>query len=178
MGKDGRFIYSRWRMKAIIAAVDEKFGIGKNGKIPWHVPDDFKWFKEQTQNSICVMGYNTFKELADKFDYHNTGKLLPKRLSCVITSKNIPINHNVMAFKSISEANEFFKDDSRDIFYIGGAGIFEEALYFVDMIFLTSIHGEYDCDIFFPRETFEQQKIKMKYAVGGKGCSFYVGGRN
>lgn len=164
--------------KCLIAAIDENFGIGKNGILPWRIPEDFKWFKELTNKSICIMGYNTYKELADKFDYHNTGKLLPNRLSCVITSKSIPIGNNVISFTSISDCLVNLKNDERDKFFIGGAGIFEEALYLIDEIYLTCVHGNFNCDTFFPRDALEAQKFSLNLVKQIPECNFYTGIRN
>lgn len=164
-------------MKALIAAVDDEFGIGRNGLIPWYVPEDFKWFKKHTQKSICIMGYNTFKELADKFDYHNTGKLLPNRMCCIITSKSIPISLNIQSFKSIDECLKYFENDERNKFFIGGVGIFKEALHLVDRVYLTCISGKYNCDTFFPIDALEFQKIKLNLVQSSEKCNFYIGNR-
>lgn len=162
---------------AIIAAIDEEFGIGKNGEMPWHIPEDFKWFKEITKNSICIMGRNTFTELADKFKYNITGKLLPNRLSCVITSHNIQTNDNVKVFSNINECLKTYETDDRNIFFIGGAGIFSECLYLVNEIYLTCVVGKHSCTTFFPKDDFEHQKFELNLKKSTAECNFYHGFR-
>lgn len=152
--------------KCIIVAIDEKLGIGKNGRLPWHNPADLKRFKKLTKNSICVMGYNTYKEIADRFDYDNTSKFLPNRISAVITSKSIKETDNietgsVKSFKSIKECIDYFENINPSIFdnlfFIGGYGIFKESFkYDIDVVYLTSIRNDYLCDVFFPEDIFNQ----------------------
>lgn len=149
-------------MKAIIVAVDNTWGIGKNGSIPWHFKEDFKWFKEQTKNSSIIMGYNTFHELALKFNYYEKKKLLPNRMAYVISSRAIEGSETVKTgFTSINDAishsEKYYPDNN--IFLIGGNKIFEEGLPLVDTVFLTKISENYDCDVFFPQSKFEEIKF-------------------
>lgn len=146
--------------KAIIVAVDEKWGIGKNGVLPWHIPEDLKRFKSLTKNSICIMGYNTYKEIADRFNYVETRKFLPFRHSVVITKKFIP--HSgvwnddikkdgvVVSAKTITEALEKVSHRPEDVFFLGGGGIFKEAIDIVDTVEFTYVTGDFNCDTFFP----------------------------
>lgn len=136
---------------AIIAAVDQEGGIGKNGCIPWHIPADLKRFKELTKDSICIMGYNTFKEIADKFDYENTDNFLKNRLSYVLTSKNIKqVSSVVESFSNLDAAFESAKKQNKNVFFIGGNSIFEYGLEHCDKLFFTYVKGNYDCNVFFP----------------------------
>ena len=89
-------------MISLIAAVDDKWGIGKNGALPWNEPEDLKYFKKLTTNATCVMGYNSYKEIADIFKYESTGKFLPNRKCLILTTKDIPENENVKILKSFS----------------------------------------------------------------------------
>lgn len=151
-------------MKAIIAAVDKEWGIGKNGKIPWYFPTDFAWFKEHTKNAVVIMGYNTFAEIAEKFKYPESGKLLPGRISYVISRKDIPSSKSVkIGFTSVQEATADAEANypDRNIFYIGGAKIFEDAAPLVDRVYLTKIPNTYNCDTFFPEKTlFENNMVQ------------------
>lgn len=146
--------------KSIIVAVDEKWGIGKNSVLPWHIPEDLKRFKSLTKNSICIMGYNTYKEIADRFNYVETRKFLPFRLSIVITKRFIPHSGNlggdiekngiVISARSITEALENVSHRTEDIFFLGGAGIFKEAINLVDNVGFTFVDGNFNCDVSFP----------------------------
>lgn len=166
-------------MKAIIAAMDEFRGIGRNGVLPWHIPADLKRFKELTKNSICIMGYNTYHEIADRFKYETTGKFLPSRLSIVVTSRDIPHSGEaydvipskgiVITAKSIQEALDLVTERAEDIFFIGGESIFKEALDFVDKLYFTIIYQSLDlnpandrfhCDRFFP---IDHRRMDWRY---------------
>ena len=146
--------------KSIIVAVDEKWGIGKDGVLPWHIPEDLKRFKELTKNSICIMGYNTYKEIAQRFNYEETRKFLPFRLSIVITKRFIPHSGNcnddiiknglVLSSRSITEALDLVSNRKEDIFFLGGVGIFKESIDLVDKIYFTFVKGEFNCDVKFP----------------------------
>lgn len=171
--------------KYIIVAVDQKWGIGKSGLLPWHIPEDLKRFKNLTKESICVMGYNTFKEIADKFDYENTGKFLKNRHSVVLTSKQIhklyKLDETVIGLDLTNrdfsyESNQKYVIDaiqaayisysphkSTNIFFIGGSRIFKDFISYVDGILLTVVKGDYDCDTFFPHTELNcSDEIKQK----------------
>ena len=156
-------------MKSIIVAMTYNGGIGKDGKLPWHLPADLKRFKELTKNSVCIMGYNTYREIADRFNYETTGKFLPFRLSVVVSSRNIPQSGEasdmipqkgiVLSAKSIDEALKLVSERTEDIFFLGGESIFKEAMDIVDTIYFTMIYDgsdlnprndKFNCDRFFP----------------------------
>lgn len=140
------------RKTVIIAAFDECFGIGKGGKMPWHFKEELKHFKKLTTGSAIVMGKDTYLEL---LQYSKTDELLPNRESFVVTKS---LSETPKATR-LNTVKEVFDLTDKDIFFIGGEGIFKEALTFVDELQLTSIHRTYDCDRFFPWqnlfETFE-----------------------
>lgn len=148
-------------MKALIVAVDELGGIGKDGKIPWHYKDDFDNFKKVTKDAVCIMGYRTYKEIAEKFDYQNTGKFLPNRVCLVVTSHNIPETpQRVLAVHSVEEAVYYAECvyPEKNIFFLGGTKIFEESVKYLDKAYITVVKGDYKCDTFFPLSTFEQSE--------------------
>ena len=150
-------------MKAIIAAVDANWGIGKDKKIPWYYPEDFAWFKEHTKGAVVIMGYNTYAEIAEKFNYPETGKLLPGRISYIISSRDIPCSPSVKTGytsleDAIGAAEEKYPD--RNIFLIGGSQIFEEGLDYADKVYLTKINKSYDCNSFFPQEKLYDKFVR------------------
>ena len=119
-------------MLKIIAAVSLNGIIGKNNKLPWHSSEDLNFFKKMTNNSIVVMGKNTFNSLHD---------CLPNRKNIVITSSNIN-NPNIECFPSIQKCLEQNLCHNKDIWFIGGASIYEEVLnpiYNVEEIYLSII---------------------------------------
>lgn len=138
-------------MISIIAAMDENRGIGKNNKIPWHIPQDFARVKFITKNHPIIMGRKT---------YESIGKPLPDRTNIVI-SRNPARFHqlvhdsdNFVSCNSLEEAIKIAKDSpgSDEIFIFGGGQVYEEALEkgIVDRLYLTIIEGTYKAETFFP----------------------------
>ena len=126
-------------MKGILVATSPEGIIGKNNTIPWHYSEDLKRFKKLTVGKTVIMGRNTWESLPIK--------PLPERRNIVITSSVIK---NVECFKSISEA---VSTCTGDIWFIGGAGIYEEAMNLADCIDMTlvpdNVNGSH-C-IYFPK---------------------------
>lgn len=127
-------------MISIIAATDKIGAIGKNGSIPWDIPEDRRRFRELTINNIVVMGRRTYEDI---------GHPLPERMN-VILSSTLKINaENCLTMHSLTEVLNRFGD--RNIFICGGARVYSEALPFADRIYLTVIDGVYNGDVFFPK---------------------------
>lgn len=120
-------------MKAIFA-VDAKYGIGKNGTLPWPKnKDDFAWFREHTMGKTVVMGRNTWDDPAFP-------KPLPKRTNIVVTSKHIDID-GVITTNDIAS----IPDDS---IVIGGSTLINSLSDKIDTIYLTRFNLDYKCDVF------------------------------
>jgi len=129
-------------MIVLIAALDPNNGIGLNGKLPWHIKEDLKLFKERTLNHKIVMGRKT---------YESIGKPLPNRINCVVTrSKRYQV---VEGIELIHDFNEFLIMHSlsdETIYVIGGAEIYKQALPYAQQLALSMIKHVYPCDTFFP----------------------------
>ena len=135
-------------MIIIIAAIDKNRVIGKGNTIPWHLPADFAHFKETTAGHPVIMGFNTYKSI---------GRPLPNRTNIVLSKDNEEIEGCLMAH-SLPEAFDMAKKKSEDIFVIGGASIYGQALPFADMLNLTLIDAEVNGDIFFPEFNRDEWK--------------------
>jgi dihydrofolate reductase/thymidylate synthase len=132
----------------LILASDINGGIGFKNNIPWSFKKDMAFFKHMTtnpiSNKIVIMGRNTLESLP--FYY------FPNRTNIVVTSHNISINnvHNIESFnKALGLAYDFSPNkDCNDIWVIGGAQLYEEALKHPDLkyIYHTQINGTFDCD--------------------------------
>ena len=142
-------------MISVIVCVDENFGIGYNGDLLSHIPEDMKFFREKTNNSIVVMGRKTYDSLQIK--------PLPNRVNVVITSKINENNYmetrkdgaiyiNMDAIKAILENKaENPSVLPFDIFVIGGGQIYKELLQYCDCVYLTKILESHDnVDTYFP----------------------------
>src|SRR5215510_4298685 len=100
-----------------IAAMSLNRVIGAGGKIPWHLPEDFKWFKQMTTGHVLVMGRKTFDSI---------GKPLPNRTTLVLSRSGVPIP-GTTTISEISQLKTMSFGD-RQIFICGGAEIYRQTL--------------------------------------------------
>lgn len=127
---------------SIICAMSENRAIGKDNKLLWHIPEDLKFFREKTLNHPIIMGRKTFESI---------GKALPKRTNIVITRDAEYQADGVSVVGSLEEALSFAKkEETEEIFIIGGGQIYKEAMEYADTLYLTIIKGNFDADTFFP----------------------------
>lgn len=144
---------------SIIAAVDEKMGIGKNGRLPWHLPSDLKFFHDTTTGrgkNAVIMGRLTWESIPEK------KRPLPDRLNIVITrNSSYALPASVEKATSLEEALKIANTKNAEgIFAIGGAQIFYDAIQHpaCEKIYLTELAGDFKCDAFFPK--IAPQKFK------------------
>lgn len=127
---------------SLLVAADEHNVIGKNNQLPWHLPNDLKYFKNLTWGLPIVMGRKTFESI---------GKPLPGRKNIVITRNNNYSAEGINVIHSIEEGLTAAKEaGAKEIFVIGGAEIFNSLFTKADRIYLTRIHHHFDGDVFFP----------------------------
>ncbi len=128
-------------MKAIIVAMDKNRVIGKDGKIPWHLPNDLKHFRELTMGHVIIMGRKTFESI---------GKPLPGRVNVVLTRQKNYAPQGVVVHHSLEDALSVFADSPK-VFIIGGAEIYREALPLMDKLYVTEINAViWQGDTYFP----------------------------
>lgn len=136
---------------SLLLAASENNVIGKDNKLPWHLPDDLKYFKNLTWGLPILMGRKTFDSI---------GKPLPGRKSIVITRNGAWQHEGVDVVHSIEDAIQKAEGyGAKEIFVIGGAEIFETALPTANRIYLTSIHHQFDGDVFFPQINEEEWQV-------------------
>jgi len=132
---------------SIIAAMARNRVIGKDGKMPWHLPGDLKRFKKLTTGHIVIMGRKT---------YESIGKPLPNRTNIVVTGKaDYDVSQAVVVHSletAISRARQISEchGPPKEIFIIGGAKIYEQTMDFADRIYLTHIDAIFEGDTYFP----------------------------
>jgi dihydrofolate reductase len=142
---------------SFIVAVSQNNVIGKDNKLPWHLPSDMKYFKNKTWAMPVVMGRKTFEAL---------GKPLDGRTNIVITRQTDWKPAGVAIVHSIDQAIlEATMTDAKEIFVIGGSEIFSAALPSADRIYLTLIHHDFEGDAFFPKPDLDDWKL-----VSNKDC--------
>jgi dihydrofolate reductase len=131
--------------KIIIAAIDEKLGIGYKGKLLTHIPEDLKRFRQLTIGHTIIMGRKTWESLPKK--------PLPDRIHIIITrQKDFTFAHEqVFVVQSIESAFEVCENHNAEkVFIIGGGEIYTLALPYTDILELTHIHQSFEADVFFP----------------------------
>ena len=124
----------------LIVAIDENNGIGKNNELPWHLPADLKHFKTLTNGHPIIMGRKTFDSI---------GKALPNRQNIIISRQKDLKIAGADVTNSLEKALELCKNDE-EVFVIGGAQIFKDALPLAHVLYLTLIPHNFDADTFFP----------------------------
>jgi len=129
-----------------IAAMSLNRVIGAGGKIPWHIPEDFKWFKKITTGNVIVMGRKTFESI---------GKPLPNRETIVLSRSGFSYP-GVRTVKSLDEIHP--SAELGDVFICGGAEVYKQALPLCSDLYLTLVKRQVSGDTFFPEfeSRFEQ----------------------
>ena len=127
-------------MISLIVAVAENGVIGDRNALLWHISEDLRHFKAVTTGHPVVMGRKTWESL---------GRPLPNRTNVVITRQNIEIP-GCTVVHSLEEAVALFPADE-EVFVIGGAQIYGEALSAADRFYLTRVHRAYEGDTRFPK---------------------------
>lgn len=128
-----------------IAAMSENRVIGLRNKLPWHLPEDFKWVKECTRGQTIAMGRNTFESI---------GKPLPGRENVIISRTLGPIQ-GCTVLPSLDALEAY--PTSNDIWIFGGARLYADAMDRIGELYLTLVFGSFDGDAFFP--PFEDQFV-------------------
>ena len=127
---------------AIIVAMDETRGIGVEGRLPWYLPADLKRFKSLTMGHHLIMGRKTFASI---------GRPLPGRTTIIVTRDQSFQPEGCLVAHSLETALEFARLDLEDdVFVIGGAEIFVQAIELADRIYLTQVHSSLPADVYFP----------------------------
>ncbi len=134
------------RELSIIVAVDRNLAIGKGNIIPWKLKTDIARFKEITDDSVVIMGRKTYESLPTKY------RPLPNRINIVISRTfKSDIMEDVIVCRSLNEAIKKAYVFQKNVFIIGGASVYKQALSRVDKIYLSEINTEIDgADSFFP----------------------------
>lgn len=147
---------------ALIAALDRKGAIGRQGALPWHLPDDLRRFKSLTMGRTVLMGYHTALSI---------GKALPGRANWVLTRQHqAPYSGQ----QTIREFSEIIHTDT-EIVVIGGAEIYRLAMPHVRTLHLTEVDTEVsDADAFFPAIDPAQWQVLHRESHLADACHAYA----
>lgn len=128
----------------LIVAVDKNWGIGKDNRLLVSIPQDMKFFRETTSDSVVIMGRKTLESLPG-------GKPLQKRINIVISSDMDYVVTGAVVVHSINQAiAEAKKYKNKKVFVIGGASIYRQMLPYCDFAYVSKIEHEFDADTYFP----------------------------
>ena len=134
---------------SLIAALGKNRVIGDHNTLPWHLPADLKRFKELTAGHTVIMGRKT---------YESIGRPLPKRRNIIITRQaDLKIPGCEIA-DSLENAIKLVADE-KEVFIIGGAQIFEQAITKADRLYLTLVDHDFPGDAFFPAYDLNQWQV-------------------
>lgn len=128
-------------MISIIVAISEDYGIGKDNKLLWHIPEDLKRFKKLTMGQCLIMGKRTWESLPKK--------PLPGRKNIVLT--DIPgecIDCSITAYSVEDALNKC--NENEEIFVIGGGSVYAQFMPLADRLYITHIHKKAEADTYFP----------------------------
>jgi dihydrofolate reductase len=136
-------------MITLIAAVAENNALGKNNQLLWHLPDDFKRFKNITSNHHIIMGRKTFESFP---------KPLPNRTHVIITRQKNYSQENCIVVDSLQKAVAVCPS-SAEIFIIGGGEIYNQSIEIADKLDVTRVHHTFEADTFFPEIDLNKWKL-------------------
>ncbi|WP_455448420.1 dihydrofolate reductase [Natrinema thermotolerans] len=135
-----------------IVAVADNGVIGKDGDMPWHVPEDLQHFKEATMDHPVIMGRVTYEGILETL-----GEPLPGRTTVVLTSRDLETPEGTVVAHDLESALERAEtaarerhDDADRIFLAGGATVYEQFLPALDRLIVTEIHDDPEGDTSFP----------------------------
>ncbi|MHA4906702.1 dihydrofolate reductase [Streptococcus constellatus] len=141
--------------KKIVAiwAQDKDGLIGRDNRLPWHLPADLKHFKETTTGQVILMGRMTFDGM--------NRRVLPNRTTIILTrDKSYQVeNEHVLIFHDVTSVLKWYEMQEKELYIIGGGQIFSAFGPFVDELVMTRIHASLQGDTYFPKE-FDMTKFQ------------------
>ena len=140
---------------SFVVAIANNNAMGKDNQLLWHLPNDFKFFKNYTMGKVLLMGRKTFDSIGRR--------ALPGRISAVVSRDASFSAANVEVFKTVEAALEHFKQ-AEEVCIIGGAEIFKQTLDIVDTLVITRVDANPAADVFFPDIDWNQWKLVSEEA--------------
>lgn len=126
---------------SLIAAMDRNRVIGHGGELPWHLPNDLRWFKRCTMGKPMIMGRRTWESI---------GRPLPGRTSIVLTTDQSYTAEGARVVHSLEDALQQAAAEADEVMIIGGGVLFGETISLAHRLYLTVIQGECEGDTWFP----------------------------
>lgn len=130
---------------SLIAALAQNHVIGKNNDLPWHLPDDMKYFMQTTKKHYVILGRKNYESIPDKF------RPLPNRTNIVVTRQQNYQAPGCIIVHSIEEALAIARrNNEQEVFIIGGAEIYRLGMKYTNRMYLTEIRATIPGDTYFP----------------------------
>ncbi len=159
-----------------IVAASRNWVIGLDGKMPWHLSEDLKYFKKTTQGCPVIMGRKTFESI---------GKALPGRFNVILSRSDLNLPEGCTLVKSLEEALQLAQSwweknshnfgGEQNIFIIGGGDLYRSSLQRIDRIYLTAIDREIEGDTYYPAvDEFQFKLLKSETLEIPERFSFQV----
>lgn len=143
-------------MLIAIWAQDKNGLIGKNDRLPWHLPNDLRFFREKTVNNTLVMGRKTFEGMG--------GRPLPNRQTIVLTKNTAYQNDQVLVMHSVEEVIAYSKRTETIIYIAGGSAVYEAFLPHCDELYRTVIDHSFEGDTYFPAVDWNEWQLVQQIA--------------
>ena len=152
-----------------ILAVDANFGIGRNNGLPWpHESEDMKWFRDNTKDSVVIMGRKTWESIGCR--------PLPKRINIVITNSSIQGDYDAVYYGDMGKVLQTIQMDypNKELWVIGGANIYKQAIPFCKHVYLTQFNDAYECDTMLDKSMMNDfTEVARRQSYSGK-CDFSI----
>ncbi len=144
-------------MISLIVATSLNNAIGKQNAMLWHLPEDFKFFKNTTWGMPVIMGRKTFESI---------GKPLPGRTNIIITSNKNWQAENIIVVNNIEKAIAVAKaTNAKEIFIAGGGEIYKQTIALADKVYRTLVNTTIDADTFFPEIDEKKWEISFQKKI-------------
>lgn len=154
-------------MLSMIVAMGKGNVIGKDNQMPWHYPEDLRYFKEVTMNKTVIMGSKTYESILTTLK-----KPLPNRHHVILT-KDKAKYREMETYHSIEDALANYLKKEEEVFVIGGASIYKQFLPFADRLYITHINQSFEGDTFFPHFNSDDFHLVSKKDVGDLSFCVY-----
>ncbi|MEI7429456.1 MAG: dihydrofolate reductase [Betaproteobacteria bacterium] len=157
-------------MISLIAAVAKNRVIGKGNQLLWHLPEDMRHFRETTRGKAVIMGRKTWESLPDSF------RPLPGRHNIVVSRNPAYQATGATLVASLEEA-KLKAGEAEEVFIIGGAELYQQAMQIADRLYLTEIAENFEGDAYFPEvlpQDWEETSRKTQQGTSGLEFSFVV----
>lgn len=145
-------------MISIVAAMNRHRVIGRDGRLPWHLPSDLAHFKKLTWGHPVIMGRKTYESLPDRF------RPLHNRVNIVLSRDKTRTFTEAIKFGTLEQALAHTEKEA-EVFIIGGESVFKRALSYAKRLYLTIVETDCAGDVFFPEFEFDGWQLTEQSAI-------------